>query len=108
RFPVHPVQPVSVLVLPWCRVVLADGRDRPHPAVALAEPAALRGGPGQRVDPRRDHQRAAGAERPVDLHQPERVGDPDPEQAAGQLAPAFPLILITPLPPTTPPTPAHP
>jgi hypothetical protein len=46
---VHPVQPVSVLVLPRRRVVLADGRDRPHPAVALAEPAALRGGPGQRV-----------------------------------------------------------
>ena len=46
----HPVQAVPVPVLPRGRVVLADGRDRPHPAVALAQPAARRGGPRQRQD----------------------------------------------------------
>ena len=43
----HPVQAVAVLIDPRCGVVLADGRDRPHPAVTLAEPTALARGPGQ-------------------------------------------------------------
>src|SRR6266700_4115103 len=57
-----------------------------------------RGGQRQRVDLRRDHERAGRAERPADLYQAERVRGPDPERADGELAPGVRTDLVAELP----------
>ena len=77
--PVDAAQVVALPVVARGRVVLAGRRDRPGPALSGAGPVAAEPHLRQRHDLRGHHEDVRGAERPRQLAEAERVGEPHGE-----------------------------
>src|SRR4051812_2501135 len=86
RSPVDPAQVVASAVFPGGCVVLARRGDRPGSALAGADPVATEADVRQSDDMWRDDEHVRRAERPRDLAQAERIGDPDSERSDAEPA----------------------